>query len=219
VSGGLLALVCGVGAAHLVAYYTGRPALAGILKAIPILALAATVWTSPGTAGPSYAGLVTTGLVLSAVGDVSLVFPMGFLAGLSAFFAAHCCYVAAFAPEVAATATTLWAAVALGAFAAAMLRYLWPYVGRLRLPVVVYVTALSAMAWCAVARASAPDSSAAEAAAAIGAVSFLVSDGVLAVNRFARPFRGAHAVVMVTYYLAQTLIARSALYQVPGSNI
>jgi uncharacterized membrane protein YhhN len=219
VSGGLIALVCGVGAAHLVAYYGGRPALAGILKAMPILALAATVWAAPGAAGSSYAGLVATGLVLSAVGDVSLVFPAGFLAGLSAFFAAHCCYIAAFAPGAAATTTTLWAAVALATFAGAMLRYLWPYVARLRVPVIVYVASLATMAGCAIARASAAPAGPAEAGAAIGAVSFLVSDGVLAVNRFARPFPGAHAVVMATYYLAQTLIARSALYQVPGSNI
>jgi uncharacterized membrane protein YhhN len=211
--------VGGVGAAHLVAYYAGRTALAGLLKAIPILALAIAVWASPGPVAPTYAGLVAIGLVLSAVGDVSLVFPTGFLAGLSAFFAAHCCYVAAFAPGATITTTTFGAAVALAVFAAAMLRYLWPYVRRLRLPVVVYVTALSTMAWCAIARAATTGAGSAEAAAAIGVVSFLVSDGVLAVNRFARPLPAAHAIVMVTYYLAQTLIARSALYQVPGSNI
>ena len=46
---------------------------------------------------------------------------------------------------------------------------------------------------------------------ALGALSFLVSDSVLSVNRFARPFAGAHAVVMVTYYAAQMLIARAML--------
>jgi uncharacterized membrane protein YhhN len=66
------------------------------------------------------------------------------------------------------------------------------------------------MGWCAVARATALGAPAA-AAGAIGALSFLVSDSVLAFDRFARPFAGAHAVVMVTYYAAQILIARAAL--------
>jgi uncharacterized membrane protein YhhN len=94
-----------------------------------------------------------------------------------------------------------------------MLRYLWPHVrtSRVRWPVVVYMAAISAMAWCAIASATAPGAAAAATAGAIGAVTFMVSDSVLAVNRFAHPFGGAHAVVMVTYYAAQMLIARSAL--------
>jgi uncharacterized membrane protein YhhN len=67
------------------------------------------------------------------------------------------------------------------------------------------------LAWCAFAAAPGPAAAAAATAGAIGAVTFMISDSVLAVNRFARPFAGAHAVVMVTYYAAQMLIARSAL--------
>ena len=37
----------------------------------------------------------------------------------------------------------------------------------------------------------------------------MVSDGALAINRFARPFRGAQAVVLGTYFPAQMLIALS----------
>ena len=43
-----------------------------------------------------------------------------------------------------------------------------------------------------------------------GALLFMSSDGVLAFDRFARRFPAAYAVVMVTYYAAQTLIAASA---------
>src|SRR5262245_22539809 len=87
----------------------------------------------------------------------------------------------------------------------AMLRYLWPHVERVRAAVVVYVVALVAMTWCAIARALGPLPIPGAAAAAVGSVSFLLSDGVLATNRFAHPFQGAHAVVMVTYYMAQML--------------
>src|SRR6185503_7174995 len=121
------------------------------------------------------------------------------------------CYIAAFADGAVLTPVAAGTAAVLAGFAVAMLRYLWPHVRRLRVPVTTYVGALTVMAWCAVARATAPGAGTVEAAAAIGATSFLLSDSVLAVNRFARPFAGAHAVVMVTYYAAQMLIARSAL--------
>ena len=207
----LVGVLCGVGAAHLVAYYAGQRAIAGTLKALPILALAATVLGTAGPADASYGRMIALGLVLSTIGDVSLVFESGFLVGLSAFFIAHLCYIVAFAGGATPTPTAAAAAVALAVVAVGMLRYLWPHVARLRVPVTAYVVALSIMAWCAIARATASGAGPAEVAAAIGATSFLVSDSVLAVNRFARPFPGAHAVVMVTYYAAQMLIARSAL--------
>jgi uncharacterized membrane protein YhhN len=209
VSASLVAIVGGLGAVHLAAYYGGQRALAGTVKAIPILLLAWTVWTHGDHGGVRT--WIALGLVLSAIGDVSLVFPNGFLAGLSGFFAAHVCYVAAFATGATPTAPALLVAAILAAFAVGMLGYLWPHVARLRVPVTAYVACLSLMAWCAIARAMAPAAGWPETAGALGACSFLASDGVLSVDRFARRFAAAHAVVMVTYYAAQTLIARAAL--------
>src|SRR5207253_7591702 len=91
-----------------------------------------------------------------------------------------------------------------------MLAYLWPHLGKDRLPVLVYVAVIVAMGWRAAARALAPgipESSGTLAFA--GAVVFMVSDGVLATERFARAFAAADAVVMITYYAAQILIALS----------
>lgn len=204
--GGLV--VC-IGAAHLAAYYAGRHVLAGLLKALPVLLLASAVSRRGG--GDTYVTLVALGLVVSAVGDVSLAFPQGFLAGLGSFLVAHLCYIAALAPGAQGGAGATVAALAIAAVAGAMLRYLWPHVVRERGAVVVYVGALATMTWCAIARALGSEPIAGAGAAALGAVSFLVSDGVLAVARFVRPFPGAHAVVMVTYYAAQLLIAASAM--------
>jgi uncharacterized membrane protein YhhN len=46
-------------------------------------------------------------------------------------------------------------------------------------------------------------------AALVGAVLFVVSDSLLAFNRFVRPFRMAQPAVLSTYFFAQWLIARS----------
>jgi uncharacterized membrane protein YhhN len=42
-----------------------------------------------------------------------------------------------------------------------------------------------------------------------GALLFVLSDTVLAVNRFRRTFKLAHALNLITYFAAQCLIARS----------
>jgi uncharacterized membrane protein YhhN len=207
-----LSLALGVGllgAAHLVVYYRGDRAVAGVLKPLPVLLLAASVWLR---GGHPYAGLVAAGLVMSAVGDVSLVFPSGFVAGLSAFLVAHVLYIVALqAGGLSLDAAAMGIGLVLAGIAAIMLCLLWPRVGRMRPAVVVYVTALAAMVWCAVTRAMGADAPPGAPCAAVGAASFMLSDGLLSVNRFVRPVPGAHAGVMVTYYLAQALIAASAL--------
>ena len=45
--------------------------------------------------------------------------------------------------------------------------------------------------------------------AAIGAVLFLISDGLLAINRFRKEYPYAHVLILSTYYGAQCLIALS----------
>jgi uncharacterized membrane protein YhhN len=209
-------LVALVGAIHLAAHYTERPVLAGAVKAAPILALAAVTATADPAVSRQYAVLVTAGLLFSAVGDVCLAFPDRFFtAGLASFLVAHCCYLAAFAVDAGQGGWALPWLAAIGLAAAALLGVLWPHLGRDRAPVLVYVVVIAAMAWTAARRgaaAGAPEPSATLALA--GALVFMVSDSVLAVDRFARPFRASHAVVMVTYYVAQTLIAAS----VPASS-
>ena len=95
--------------------------------------------------------------------------------------------------------------------AAVLLAVLWPHLGRVRGPVLVYVGVIARDGMCRGApRARAPDDARPSGALALaGALVFMASDGVLAVDRFAHRFTAAHAVVMVTYYTAQTLIAAS----------
>ncbi len=206
----VVGLVAVVGAAHLAAYYTGRRALAGVLKALPILALAGVTATVEPAVSAPYAALVTTGLLLSAVGDVCLVWPERFTMGLASFLAAHCCYLAAFAVGVHDGGVAgLWL-LGIAAVAIALLAVLWPHLGRMRTPVLLYVAVIAAMAWTAARRAAAPLTPWPSGGLALaGALVFMGSDAVLAVDRFARRFAGAHAIVMVTYYTAQTLIAAS----------
>ncbi len=95
------------------------------------------------------------------------------------------------------------------AYAAGLLAYLWPRLGRLRGPVLVYGAVLALMAWRAYERWAALGTEPAELAA-LGAGLFVLSDSAPAVNRFRRPFHAAQAVVLSTYYAAQWFLALSA---------
>src|SRR5512134_3750695 len=89
---------------------------------------------------------VLSGLVLSLVGDVALLWPQqGFLPGLVAFLLAHVAYIVAFTREhrflAQPAALTVYALVA-----GAVLALLWPSIPTgLRVPVACYVLALTAM--------------------------------------------------------------------------
>ena len=147
---------------------------------------------------------VLAGLGLSWVGDVALMKPgdAAFGAGLGSFLAAHFCYLAAFRSRRRDTGSVGGAPLKL-AYAIAWIALnalLLPRAGKLRVPVFVYGATLAAMA------AAAADTGSPGVAA--GGAAFLVSDSVLALNKFdAAHIPAAGAVVMLTYTAAQALIA------------
>jgi uncharacterized membrane protein YhhN len=199
-----------VGVAHIAARYVGRPATAGLLKAIPIAILAALVAAEPAVVSTRYRWLVFAGLLWSLGGDLWLVFPSGFVPGLVNFLVAHVLYVVAFAPGGGWDARSVALLVPFLVAGGAMLAYLRPHLGKDRAPVAVYVAVILAMGWRAAARAVAatvPEPSG--TLALVGALLFVTSDSVLAVDRFARRFAAANGVLMTLYYAAQTLIALS----------
>ncbi|MCX7570915.1 lysoplasmalogenase [Tumebacillus sp. DT12] len=148
------------------------------------------------------------GLVLSLAGDVFLVLPSDrFLAGLSSFFAAHVCYIAAFADQgdnehAASVAVVL---TLLGLLSVAVLRRGVLASGGMGLLVAVmcYITVILIMVWRAFLTG--------DAFMLAGAALFLISDSVLAWNRFIKPSLTAELTVMATYYSAQLLLAWSLL--------
>ncbi len=155
----------------------------------------------------AYPSLVVAGLVCSLAGDVFLMLPRDrFVAGLVSFLFAHLCYVAAFA--LGGARLSAWALAALLLYGALMLRLLWPRLGSLKAPVVVYVAVILLMALVASGRWLAVGGWGGAAAGA-GALLFVASDSALAWNRFLGEFRGAQALILGTYFAAQWLIALS----------
>lgn len=171
---------------------------------------------------PRYRTPVLIGLVFALFGDVFLMLPVDwFLAGLASFAVTQICYLAAFRSDIGWAPRWLPFA-ALGSVAAALLAVLWPGLSpTLRAPVVLYAGLLAAMTAQATGRASAFDRRSAWVAAA-GALLFMCSDSILAVDRFRFPFEASRAVVLSTYFTGQWLIALSVeLYhsESPGPQV
>lgn len=157
----------------------------------------------------AYQWAIAAGLLFSTAGDVFLMLPRDrFVAGLASFLIAHLCYAWAFGMGVPLAANPLlW--LPYFAVGGGVVALIWPGLKpALRGPVVAYVIVIAVMASQAAERWHAMGSGVA-LAAAIGAGLFVVSDGVLAVDRFRWPFRAARAVTLATYWAAQLLIAIS----------
>lgn len=176
------------------------------LTTLLILLLAAT---APQSSGPRYQWSVVAGLLFSLAGDVCLMLPKDlFLAGLLAFLVAHVCYLVAFTADCR-FAARLGPFAVCGGIGLVVLVVLWARLpAALRLPVVLYAGALLAMAAQAASRAVELRAVPATAAA-IGAGLFVVSDTLLAINRFGCDLPASRLLVLGTYFTAQWLIARS----------
>ena len=178
-----------------------------LFKPLTMLIVLAIAWWSGDAAAPAVRHLVLAGLVFSLAGDVFLMLPSDrFVPGLASFLVAHFLYIAAFA--VAAPSPAGWVALPFAAFGIGYYRFLLPDLGGVRIPVAVYVAAISAMAWLASARVL-EDARLLPGLACAGALLFVVSDAALAWNRFHARIPRAQVLVLGTYFSAQWLIALS----------
>ena len=148
-------------------------------------------------------------LVFSLAGDVFLMLSGHFIAGLVSFLVAHLFYIALF-KQGTAWFPSRKALVATLAVGASMYAFLWSGLApALRGPVAAYVLVIALMAAQAIGRAAVLRDKAA-VGAAIGACFFMLSDSLLATNKFAFVLPMAPLWVLGTYYVAQILIARHA---------
>ena len=142
-------------------------------------------------------------LALGGVGDVALLASsdVAFTAALVSFLAGHVAWIIALRqrPGGRLRARPVLAAPYVAAFGA-LNAYLWKHTGKDRVPVIVYSTALLAMALAAL------DCRSPKTAA--GGALFLASDALLALEKFGGIHLPANeSLVMATYASAQALLA------------
>lgn len=174
-----------------------------IVKAAFCPSLAVFLWLARG--GDATARRIGLALLLSAAGDAFLAIDRSglFVHGLASFLAAHLAYLWHFLlhrPKPFRLRHGKWLLVAgLLLFVAMMLALLVPNLGKLALPVGLYIAAITAMGLAAIALPNRP-------LVIYGAFSFIISDALIALDKFVAPLGFAGPAIWITYVLAQLLI-------------
>jgi uncharacterized membrane protein YhhN len=151
-----------------------------------------------GALGPNASWALLAALTFSLLGDVYLMLPADlFLAGLLAFLVGHVFYVVAF--DVTPLALGIWFVIVMLFTAPLSLRLLRAAPDLpTRVAIGLYMTVIALMLGSAIASGS--------RIAAAGALLFMASDAMIALNRFVAPFAAARLSIIVTYHLGQLLL-------------
>jgi uncharacterized membrane protein YhhN len=163
----------------------------------------------------TYAVWIITGLGLSLVGDVFLVYgerPQPFILGLLFFLLAHIAYGTEF---TIVSGSDIWDAIFYVVLVGVMIfiRQRWKIdMGKMTAPVLAYLLVISFMVSQAFSICMSVGPSPLAVTAGLGALLFFISDAILAWNKFKSPFKIAVGANLTTYYTGQLLLALSILF-------
>jgi len=170
-----------------------------VIKAIPAVCLSVLALRAvPGLRGK----LLSAALLFCAAGDAALGFEKGenLTIGLGLFLVAQVLFVVTFTRDFKIQKPRIPGAVFLIAYAVLMAIILTPSLEDMALPVYVYLTVITVMGISAALRY--PTSK----LVVCGALFFIASDSMLAIEGFRGAFPASDYLVMVTYYAALFLI-------------
>jgi len=171
-----------------------------VAKSVPAICLAAlALMAVPGLRGR----LLSAALLFCAAGDAALGYEDGenLTIGLGLFLVAQILFVVTFTKDFKIQKLRIPGAVFLIAYAVLMALILQPTLEDMALPVYVYLTVITVMGVTAAFRY--PPS----VLVVSGALFFIASDSMLAIEEFRGSFAASEYLVMITYYLAIFLIA------------
>ena len=155
-------------------------------------------------------------LIFSWIGDVLLMFQdkkdIFFLLGLSSFLLAHIFYIIYFhkARLRDNVKSNPWLLVIVVVYYGALISFLSPYLGDMKLPVRIYGIVISFMFMLALHMLFIKNKLAGKWMM-IGALLFVLSDSLLAINKFYQTFEFAGILIILTYALAQFFIVKGAV--------
>ncbi len=154
--------------------------------------------------------VVLVALLFSWVGDVALMFddvyPIFFIIGLGGFLLAHVNYVYALVRtghRIHFIGKGAWIGVPfIVLYGVGLLSVLWPHLDDLRMPVFLYAVVLMLMGGAALIRKV----KIGYYMVLLGAILFILSDSMLAINKFVQPIEKSGVLIMSTYMFAQLFI-------------
>lgn len=160
---------------------------------------------------PSWRFYVMAALVFSWGGDIFLMLDNMFTAGLVSFLVAHIFYITAYQKTGAASgALRSLDIIKFVLFGAVVMWVLYPGLGGMLIPVLAYMLVLLSMGIWAHKRRGATTAISFTLVSA-GAMLFVISDGLIALNKFAFDIPAERMLVMSTYIAAQYMIVQGLL--------
>lgn len=205
----ILVLFFIVSAAELVSEVTGSQLLHTVTKPMIMVTLIAYYFTASSTRSV----VTIAAMVASLAGDVLLMNPDYFIGGLVAFLISHVLYIFSYRQHQDVENAHPLSGVHRARLAFPILLagtglvvILYPVLGALKIPVIIYATIITWMALTALFRYG-RTTSRSFWLVFVGAALFMTSDSILAINKFLSPIDNAGFLIMVTYISAQCCIA------------
>ncbi|WP_186668248.1 lysoplasmalogenase [Sporosarcina sp. BP05] len=173
-----------------------------IMKLIPMALIILFALTTRPLFSRTYKRIIIFGLFVCMIADAVIYW---FLPGLITFLIGHIFYISAF-HHVARKSMPIWAAVPLLLYGTGMAVWIAGSqfsAGQtiLGIAIIAYIGVILTMGWMAIRTRM--------KLTIIGALLFMFSDSVLAIDRFVYEIPNRDAFVMMTYYAAQVFIAAS----------
>lgn len=193
-------------------YLLGHSLVYGVLKGGLVGLLLIMVVSTYRSKPSSYKPFLLIALILSLIGDLLLMFPEScFAFGLGSFLLAHLMYLVTFVKgcssllQVPLIKKLPLLPILLGGVAVLILWSLRGKLVDLVLPVIIYVLAIAAMSIMALNRYQ-RTSLRSFTWVFVGSLVFMLSDSLIAYNKFDDPIEYAPFLIMLTYGIAQGLI-------------
>ncbi len=191
-------------ALHLLTTWVELPLLNHITKPLLMVFLAGYFISQSNT---QHSVWVLLALIFSWLGDGFLMYqhvkPIYFMLGLGSFLLAHVSYMVRFSFFKTVVPIKL-ALIGVGVcilYGGVLLMQLWPGLGGLKLPVVSYAWVLMAMGSMAFLKTWRSQS-----IITLGALLFIISDSLIAYDKFVQPITASRFLIMSTYIAAQFLL-------------
>jgi uncharacterized membrane protein YhhN len=193
---------------HMWAEYQGPAILIYIFKPLTMVFIILIALLAKDPPSNRYKYAIIAGLLFSLVGDFFLMLPVDlFIAGLVSFLIAQLIYIYAFRSGRSWRFKFL-AMLLFAIYGVLVYMILLPGLNGMAVPVAFYIIVILTMAWQAWDQWD-QERTRWALLAFIGAVLFVISDSILAFNKFGEPFAAARALTLSTYYTAQWLISNS----------
>ncbi|WP_299334029.1 lysoplasmalogenase [uncultured Psychroserpens sp.] len=204
----IIELIFGSNSSYEQFHYISKPAI--------VVSLLIFFWMNSNALHAKLRRLIAMALTFSLFGDLLLMFVSTsqtyFLLGLVSFLIAHVIYVIAFLKDRNSNLKPYVFIIVLLIYASGLFYLLKDGLNDMLIPVIIYMIVILSMATSAFLRCKMV-SKVSYLLVFTGAILFMLSDSILALNKFYQPLAYANVSIMLTYALAQFLIVLGILKQ------